>query len=217
MDDVDRPRIDDDDAHHLRRVLRLRPGDPIVVCDGQGWWRQVPNDRPLDSGSKPQWEASAVWSIEVSTAIAKGERSDWLIQKATEVGVDRLTFIDCDRSVVRWGPERAAKQLQRARRIARSAAAQSRRAWLPTLAGPLPLAAVAARPGAMRAERGGGPLPSGARHVIIGPEGGWSPTEAALPLPTVGLGPQILRTETAGVVASTLLVLLRAQLVVPAS
>lgn len=217
VDDVHDPVLDEEDAHHLHRVLRLKPGDPYVVCDGAGTWRQLRYGSRPDQSQPAQWEPPPVWPIGVSTAIPKGERSDWMIQKLTELGVDELTFIDCERSVVRWRGERAVKQRARAERIVRAAAAQSRRARLPTLRGPLPVAAAATEEGVARAAVGAGPISPGTRNVMIGPEGGWSPSEVAMPLPTVGLGPQVLRTETAAIAASTLLVLVRSQLVLSAS
>jgi 16S rRNA (uracil1498-N3)-methyltransferase len=118
--------------------------------------------------------------------------------------------------VVRWDAERAARQGERLRTVAREAAAQSRRAWLPEVADLSTFAEVAALPGAVLAERTG-PAPTLDRPVIlVGPEGGWSPTELAAGLPLVGLGPHVLRAETAAVAAGLLLAGLRAGLIRPA-
>jgi 16S rRNA (uracil1498-N3)-methyltransferase len=118
--------------------------------------------------------------------------------------------------VVRWDAERAARQGERLRAVAREAAAQSRRAWLPEVADLSTFAEVAALPGAVLAERTG-PAPTLDRPVIlVGPEGGWSPAELAAGLPLVGLGPHVLRAETAAVAAGLLLAGLRAGLIRPA-
>jgi RsmE family RNA methyltransferase len=87
---------------------------------------------------------------------------------------------------------------------------QSRRAWLPRLEPVASFASAAGRPGAALAtQRGQVPDPSRHRLVLVGPEGGWSPEELEAPLPGVGLGPYVLRSETAAIVAGALLVAVR--------
>ena len=93
---------------------------------------------------------------------------------------------------------------------------QSRRVWLPTVEGETPFPTLAAEPGAAVAHPGGGPPSLDRPVVLIGPEGGWDETELNGAGPAlVGLGPSVLRTETAAVVAGTLLCALRAGLVLP--
>jgi 16S rRNA (uracil1498-N3)-methyltransferase len=134
----------------------------------------------------------------------KGDRLEWLVQKCTEVGVARLVLVDAERSVVRWDPDRAAKQLDRLRRIAAEAAMQSRRTWLPEVVGPRPAAEVL--PDAAVAEPGGRPVAARDSCIAVGPEGGWSAAEVARAGDRVSLGPNVLRVETAAVVAVTLMV-----------
>jgi len=153
--------------------------------------------------------------LSISVALPKGDRADWLIQKATEIGIDEIVVMESDFSVVRWERTKVQRQLERLGRIARAASAQSRRAWLPELSGPVPPGVAGSRNGSVLAVPGGGPISSAYRNVMIGPEGGWSPAELSGGLPTVGLGPQVLRVETAALVASTLLVALRSRLVLP--
>lgn len=216
VDDLDHPRLSADDAHHLQRVLRVPAGKEIVLCDGNGSWQCFSYGRDLRPISARETEAGATYEVGVSVAMVKGERPEWMVQKLTEIGVDRITFLQCDRSVVTWPGDRAARNLERFRRIARSAGAQSRRARLPRIEGPVRFATVADAPGAVIALPGGGPVDLGVRNVLIGPEGGWTETERRMASQSIGLSPQILRSETAGVVAATLLVLLRSQVVVPA-
>ncbi len=109
-----------------------------------------------------------------------------------------------ERSVVRWSGERADRHLERLRRIAREAALQSRRVRLPEMVGPWPAADVLAD--AAVAEPGGRPVAAADSSIAIGPEGGWSPSELALARDQISLGPNVLRVETAAVVAATLMV-----------
>ena len=113
-----------------------------------------------------------------------------------------IVLVDCRRSVVRWQPERRATQLDRLRRVGRDAAMQSRRVWLPTIDGPVPLGDVVAAGGAVLADPDGDPLTT-ATTVVIGPEGGFTAEELEL-APAVSLGEPILRVETAALVAAIL-------------
>jgi 16S rRNA (uracil1498-N3)-methyltransferase len=138
-----------------------------------------------------------------------------MVQKLTEVGIDAITFISTERTVVSWGPSRLTKQLERFARITRSAGAQSKRAWLPSLTGPVPFVTACAGEATALAAADGGPLDPSVRNVLIGPEGGWTETERRRLPQSVCLGPQVLRAETAALVAATLLVLMRSRLVAP--
>ena len=123
--------------------------------------------------------------LTVAFAPAKGDRPEWVVQKLTELGVDRIVPLQTARSVVRWDGERGRRAVERLRRVAREAAAQSRRAYLPEVSrsdlaalaepppGPAPVA---------RAELGG-PPPAGDSTVAVGPEGGWSDEERRLGRP----------------------------------
>ena len=202
--DVAAPVLDDTATHHLRRVLRLRDGAIVSVTDGAGRWRPC---RLAGESVAPDGEVGHVAAgapVTVAVAPPKGDRLEWLVQKCTEVGVARIVLVDATHSVVRWDVARAAKQLERLRRIAAEAAMQSRRVWLPVVDGPLPAPAVLA--GATVAEPGGRPVVAGDTCIAVGPEGGWTPEEVALAGDRVGLGPHVLRVETAAVVAATLMV-----------
>lgn len=189
-----------DDAHHLFRVRRLRDGEPVTVTDGRGGWRttRVAGESLMVSGEVVQ-EPEPPECV-VAAAIPKGDRCEWMVQKLTEVGASRIVLVQCARSVVRWDRERSEKQLARLRRVAHEAAMQSRRVWMPEVVGPVPFAEAAALPGAALAEPGGDPGLT-PRCVIVGPEGGFTPEELAVPLPRVQLADTVLRVETAAVVA----------------
>ena len=148
--------------------------------------------------------------------MVKGERPEWAVQKLTEIGVDRIVPLQTARSVVRWPLGEADRQLDRLRRVAREAAVQSRRLWLPVVGPVTGLAeAVGAESGVALASPGGAPPTLDHPTVLVGPEGGWTDDELAWGAPTVSLGPTVLRTETAAVVAGTLLCALRSATVRP--
>ena len=143
-------------------------------------------------------------------ALTKGEKPELVVQKLTELGVDRIVPFTAARSIVRWDADRAAHHIGRLRKVAREAAMQSRRAHLPVVEDLLDFAGVRALPGAVLADAGGGPPRLDRPVVLIGPEGGWTDDERSAGLPAMGLGPQILRAETAAIAAGTLLGALRA-------
>lgn len=209
VDDIDAPLLDPDDEHHLFRVLRVREGEVVTATDGCGSWRPL---RVTGSGLAVDGDViveppSA--SITIAAAIPKGDRLDWMVQKLTEVGVREIVLVDCARSVVRWDAARAGKQVARLERIAREAGMQSRSVWRTRVEGPLPFAAVAARTGVVLAEPDAprwDALAAAADEklamVVIGPEGGFSTEELAAVPRRVCLGEQVLRVETAALVAA---------------
>ncbi|GAA3916452.1 16S rRNA (uracil(1498)-N(3))-methyltransferase [Luteimonas lutimaris] len=209
-------------AAHLLRVLRLGVGDGcvlfngdghdydarIVVADKRGGEAEVTGVRAVDNESPLR--------IVLLQGIARGEKMDWILQKATELGVAGFVPVSSERSEVRLEGERAAKRLAHWRSVVVSACEQSGRARVPDVASPRPLAAaLAALPGdSLRltldpeAAAGIATLPApGARPLVLatGPEGGWSPRDRATleggGFGGLRLGPRILRTETAGMAA----------------
>lgn len=203
--DLDAPTATPEVMHHLLRVLRLRDGESITITDGNGSWRECVLVRAgLDLAGDVESLQRRDSPLTVAVAPPKGDRLEWLVAKCTEVGVDRIVLLEAERSVVRWNGERAAKQLDRLRRIVVEASMQSRRVRLPEVSGPLPAADVLRT--ASIAEPGGEPVDADVNTIAIGPEGGWSPVEVAAARRTVSLGEQILRVETAAVTAAVLMV-----------
>jgi 16S rRNA (uracil1498-N3)-methyltransferase len=155
--------------------------------------------------------------VTVGFVPVKGDRPEWVVQKLTEAGVDRIVVLHSVRAVVRWAGDRAERNLDRLRRVAREAAAQSRRPRLPELVGVLDLPALNALvgPATLALAHPGGDPPSVAMPALaVGPEGGWDPSElAGGDYPTMGLGPTILRAETAALAGGLLLCALRNGLV----
>ncbi len=229
--DPSAPVVDADDVRHLLDVLRLRAGEPVVASDGAGRW--VPCRVAADASAQGSRRADPAGvlipdgpvvvadrprpELTVAFAPTKGDRPEWVTQKLTELGVDRIIPLRTSRSVVRWDGERGVKAIERLRRVAREAAAQSRQVWLPEVVDVCRLDEVAGLVGAPLAlADAGGAAPGLDRPVLaVGPEGGWDDTERANFGPGVGLGPTVLRAETAAVVAGALLCGLRAGLVLP--
>jgi 16S rRNA (uracil1498-N3)-methyltransferase len=201
--------IDDDTEHHLRRVLRLRDRDAVSVTDGQGRWCLAVvivdgNALRLEATAPVVVEPAPTRTITIAAAMPKGDRLDWMVQKVTELGVDRLVLLHAEHSVVRWKPDRAEHQLARLQRIADEALRQSRRVLRMTI--DAPVAATDVLGHFVVAEPGGRTIRAGDTAVAVGPEGGWSASELAVCRDRIDLGPTILRTETAAVAVSTLCV-----------
>ena len=203
VDALDAISLSRDDSHHLFRVLRLRDGEPVTVSDGRGGWQvcTVAGNALLPTGDVLVEPAAT--QLTIAAAIPKGDRVEWMVQKLTELGTSEVVFMHCERSVVRWKGERGAHQLERLARVAREAAMQSRRVWLPQLRGPVEFAEAAAFAGAVIADPEGD-VAGTPSVVLIGPEGGFTETERQA-CPRIRLAPGILRVETAAVAAAAIL------------
>jgi 16S rRNA (uracil1498-N3)-methyltransferase len=229
VDDPARALLSPEDEHHLGRVLRLRAGEEVIASDGHGRWARTTWQggselAPLEEGSGPggdgsvQHEAPAAPALTVAFAPTKGERPEWVVQKLTELGLDRIVPLVSQRSIVRWEGERGRSAVERLRRVALEAAAQCRRVWLPEVAEVVPFDGLGPLAGAgevVLAQLSGDRPTAAQRVVAVGPEGGWSPEELASGLPTVGFGLSVLRAETAAVTAGALMVSLRTGTVAP--
>ena len=220
--DIDSPELSPSDGHHLRGALRLRVGQTVTVSDGAGAWRTCRfTGDGVEASGPVEREAAPDPAITIGFVPVKGDRADWTVQKLTELGVDRMVVLTSDRSVVRWGPERAQGHLPRLRRVAREAAGQSRRVWLPVLDGVAELTRVVGEPGVALADPGGQAPDLDRPFVLVGPEGGWTEEERARAaeagVPEVVLGPTVLRSETAALAAATILIGLRSGVVGPGS
>jgi 16S rRNA (uracil1498-N3)-methyltransferase len=227
VEDLERPVLGGDDRRHLERVLRLRPGEAVSASDGAGGRRMLrwSGDGRLAPAGDIEWSPRPEPAVAVAFTLVKGDRPEWAVQKLTEIGVDRIVPMLSERAVVRWDRARADKALGRLRTVARGAAMQSRRVWMAevddvrTFAGVVAsvLAAPAGgAPAGALCVPGGGPPRLDRPTVLVGPEGGWAPGEEGCGLPAMGLGPTVLRAETAAVAAGMLLVALRSGLVAPA-
>ncbi len=217
-------RITGDEAGHIGRVLRMRPGDGLTLCDGGGMFY----DGVITAleGGEVTAEISRAYpaptepkvKITLFQAIPKNPKLEFIVQKATEIGVARVVPVNTARIVARLDKE---SKVERLRKIAAEAAKQSRRGILPEVCAPVPFDKAVEMAGGLdlafipyEEERR---LPvrdflrgktAGTLGIFIGPEGGFEESEAALArsagITPVTLGPRILRTETAGLVAAAL-------------
>ena len=219
-------------AHQIGRVLRLRPGDSVDLLDNSGaLFVAVLTDVSRDTvrariveRRRPETEPEA--HVDLYQALLKGQKMDLVLQKATEIGVSRFVPVLSERCVSRPSHGDLEGKVERWQAIVREAAEQSGRAVIPEIghleefdralisASAADLAVIA-----WEEERGvslarllrdwsrGSDAASSHIALFIGPEGGFSPLEAeravAAGLRTVGLGPRILRAETAAIVATT--------------
>ncbi len=213
VDDLAAPRLLEPDRHHLERVLRLRAGDPLTIADGAGGWRTAVLGADVEPTGPIEHLDPPTPPLAIGVALIKGDKLELVVQKLTELGVERIVPFTAERSVVRWDPARSAKAVVRLRAIARAAAMQCHRPQLPVVEEVAELAAVASRPGTALAARDGGAVSLAHALVLVGPEGGWSRTELDAGLPRVALGPHVLRAETAAIAAGALLTGLRARVV----
>ncbi len=209
--------LDREQAHYLRNVLRLKPGQPLLVFDGQGQqWQAVVEElgkkdatlvlhKPLAATAPSRLDLTLV------QAISKGDRMDTSIQKAVELGVNAIVPLVTEWGDVRLSGERLQKKHRHWQAVAVSACEQSGRADVPRVAAPVSLPAYLkhkTRAGIFLDPRADHTLASVAPQarqgldILIGPEGGFSDSEIdslnAAGCQGVHLGQRILRTETAG-------------------
>jgi 16S rRNA (uracil1498-N3)-methyltransferase len=205
-------------SRHLVSVLRLSPGAEIEVFDGRGGrFRAVLDGHELEIRSTLPIDARPV-DVVLVQALAKGEKMDLVVQKATELGASRIVPLASERSVPRLDAERGTSRARRWRRIAQEAARQCGRADVPRIDAPVGWESVFSlmreeqdRRGLLLDPEQSEPrLGAAARGesrllLVVGPEGGFSPEERASAekagFMRVSLGPLVLRTETAGLAA----------------
>lgn len=209
-------------AEHVARVLRLRAGDPLVLFNGDGHdyaatIRQADKREVIVQVLRQSVVLNeSPLALTLAQGVARGEKMDLIVQKATELGVSRIVPLLTERAEVKLDAARADKRLAHWRAVAASACEQSGRArlpsvepmqslpaWLASLAGN-EATRLALLPDGAHATRDLGPSESGA-IVVVGPEGGLGERDvrALQQAGFVGLrlGPRILRTETAGLAA----------------
>jgi 16S rRNA (uracil1498-N3)-methyltransferase len=212
-------------ANHISRVLRLRGGDALTLFDGRGGEYAAriesfaKDSVVVDVREQLTADRESPLILTLAQGISRGERMDWVIQKATELGTTRIVPVFTERSVVRLDDRRGGKKLQHWRGVAIAACEQSGRNRLPDVTSPVdfPEFLASVEPsttrlllspsGALRLED---VKPSSAHiTVLIGPEGGLSEAEQeaarSADFRPIRLGPRILRTETAAIAALTLL------------
>ncbi len=217
--------IDGPDGHHLQRVRRLGVDEPIVVADGLGGWytARVCETRAgairLERTGPDRTEPQRRPGLAVAFAPAKSDHGVEVTHQLVELGVDRIIPLMTRRGVVRWEGERAAKPVERLRRVAHEAAMQSHRARVPEVTEPHTVAEVAARlHGLVVADRTTTRLAeveladAPEWTVMVGPEGGFAPEERDVlgHAARGSVGDHVLRAVTAPVAAAAILASRRA-------
>lgn len=208
-------------AHHAQRVLRLKAGDQVTLFNGDGHDYRCELLRVSKEGvtaritGQAPVERESPLNVMLAQCISSGDRMDLTLQKSVELGIGTIQPLAAERSVVKLSGERAEKRVQHWQNVVISACEQSGRAVVPEVLPPLPLPTWLAQTHAFELKLMLSPFterrlhdlprPSGQVCLLIGCEGGFSPSEQAAALHSgfidVRLGSRILRTETAGLAA----------------
>jgi 16S rRNA (uracil1498-N3)-methyltransferase len=212
-------------ANHVTRVLRLRIGDELTLFDGRGgeFAARIEEFRKdcvkVSVGEQRSTERESPLSLILAQGVSRGERMDWVVQKATELGVSRIIPVFTERSVVRLDAKQADRKVQHWRAIAIAACEQSGRNRIPDVTSPVNFFDLirGGEPGSTRlllsptANLRLNELrePGTGITVLIGPEGGLADSEHEAAISAgfraVRLGPRVLRTETAAIAALTII------------
>lgn len=214
---VTNPVLSEEESGHCVRVLRLNEGDQILLTDGTGSFYKaaITHAHPKHCGVEllESWRQAPLWPFYVHIAVAPTknmDRLEWFVEKATEIGIDAISCLNC-----RFSERREIKSA-RLEKILASAMKQSQKATLPRLEGMVDFKEFVARPFEGRkfiahCEEEEKPLlrqlyhPGERALVLIGPEGDFSPEEITLAkskgFESISLGESRLRTETAALVA----------------
>lgn len=215
--------LDENRSHYLLRVLRLKPGDALIIFNGNG----CEYNAVLEQATKKQAtvkirdklspQRESPLHIEIGQGIARGERMDFVLQKSVELGVDTITPLWTRRSQVKLDDKRQEKRLTHWRGVVQSACEQSGRVRIPVLQHPFDFNSWLATPSdglnIVLSPDSNTTLkdlePATRIRVLIGPEGGLEDSEIseaeANSFQTICLGPRILRTETAALATLTAL------------
>jgi 16S rRNA (uracil1498-N3)-methyltransferase len=205
---------------HLFRARRVPVGAAVRVVDGRGHarWGEVArvdrsSARVALGDPAPANEPS--FRLELLVPTFRPERASWLVEKATEIGVSAIRFLNSERAPRTFGDG----TIERMRRVAVAAVEQCHRSLVPEITGPDPWEEIVRLSAGAEgrwfldpqgALGGWGPL-GGSGALLVGPEGGWAPEEREQVLAEgwrpVGLGPRILRIESAGLVGAAMLLL----------
>lgn len=221
-------------AHHALKVLRLRLGESVVLFDGQGRecaGKIIRADKQCEVQLEELLaaERESPLSLTLIQALPGGDKMDWVVQKAVELGVNGIQPVQASRSLLKLSGERLEKRLAHWQQVAVAACEQSGRNWLPVVHAPLDLtsclavfsvaanhakADTSALPALrllLSPHQGVSlhqlpkPLATQQVQLMVGPEGGYSEAEETQILASgfqaISLGPRVLRTETAGLAA----------------
>jgi 16S rRNA (uracil1498-N3)-methyltransferase len=217
--------IDEEDRHHIVKVMRMQIGDQVICVDSEGKQAVCRLAEITDSSvvaDVVQWKDEITElpiSITIASGLPKGDKLEWIVQKGTELGAHKFLPFTAARSVVKWDEKKSAKKIDRWQKIAKEAAEQSHRAFMPEILSPMSFKAMLEKSkdfhyklAAFEEESRNGEtsifsatlqkIKKGESLLLVfGPEGGLADDEVQLlkdnGFGLCGLGPRILRTETA--------------------
>ena len=213
--------LDPEESHHLSRVLRLRAGEPVSVFDGMGgeWDARIVDASSraarLAVGAKRDNPVEPELHVELVQGACRADRIEWVLQKGTEIGVSAFTIVPFTRSE---GIDPPPARIERWRKIVLEACKQSGRRIVPAVTSMETAPSLEERDLGIVLDAGSEAPPIGSVvtatdvpakvRIAVGPEGGFETEEvdalAAAGWRRAGLGPRVLRTETAGPVAAAL-------------
>ena len=217
--------IDEEDRHHISKVMRMAAGDEIICVDPNSKSAICRITEITDEhvvADVVQWKdeiSELPITITIASGLPKGDKLEWIIQKGTELGAHEFLPFTARRSVVKWDEKKAAKKVERWQKIAKEAAEQSHRSFLPDVVSPMSFKALLEKSKdyhyklvAFEEESRSGETsifsstlqkmnPGDSLLFVFGPEGGLTDDEVQVlrenGFSLCGLGPRILRTETA--------------------
>lgn len=213
--------VDTERSHYLCRVLRLGVGDAVLVCDGRGHGHAAAIEQAstrhcvVQVGKVAVTEPEPAFALALAQSLIKGDRLDFVLQKATELGVTDIRLMTTSRTEVSLDDARIARRMSHWQKIVVAAAEQCERLWLPHVHPPAPFASlVEATTGTGLLLDPGAPVLDAPTlevdtTVMVGPEGGFSSNERDHALGrgfrAMGLGNHILRADTAPIAALAIL------------
>ncbi len=222
--EADRLDLRGSNYRHLVKVLRVEVGSKALLLDNTGRAREATvvavssNEVTLENNGYVELDTEPKVDVTILQSIGRGDRFDEVLQHCTEAGATRFVPLVSRRSMVDIPPERVPDRVERWRKIVRGAAEQSMRTRLPEVTGPMPLDIALQQEvrgeflilhtvGSRKAIGDVEVTNGGSVTLAVGPEGGWSGDEVELAIEAgatpVTLGPRVLRTETAALVAVT--------------
>lgn len=223
--DANRFIVAGEDYHHIARVMRMKIDDKIVCVNPDGKSAvcaiaEITDEKVVANVVKWEDETTELpIAVTIASGLPKGDKLEWIIQKGTELGANEFVPFLATRSIVKWDEKKAGKKVERWRKIAKEAAEQSYRSKIPTVIEPMTLKSLLEKAKNYdillvayeeEAKQGETAMLAKKLHelkagqsllIVFGPEGGLSPEEVMKlkesGFSVCGLGPRILRTETA--------------------
>lgn len=228
VENLDLPVLIDVDQHHFEKVLRVREGERISISDARGSWRECNFGTELTELGEIKNQSASKPKLGIGFCPLKGGRSDGMVAKLTEIGIDYMTPFFAERTIVEFDEEKLVSQIKRWKRIVRESSMQSKRVHLPEITSPSDFVSLSIQENVghcvikndvikNHATKNGEDPPQDlspqdintfpeVTFLLVGPEGGWSKGEYSYIQNPVSLTPNVLRSDTAAILAGAFLV-----------